>query len=102
MPGDELVPDRKTDTKASSRIVARRPRSSSDESDNPHTEGDEQETDLENADESSGERERVTAAHKPGPASAETKKVPPAAGEQTKSLSTGDRLRFRRRIKPRR
>lgn len=108
MPGEnptEGTQDHKPETKANPRSGARKPRSSSDDSDNLHTEGDEPETDStgsEKADESVGTREKVAATHRAGQTPVETKKTTSAAAGQDKTLGLAGRLRFRRRIKPRR
>ncbi len=107
MPGDnptEPTPDHKPETKATPRPGPRKPRSSADDQENLPVEGDEPETDSTGSekDEPSGARERAAAPHKAGQTSVETKKAASAAAESSKTLGLAGRVRFRRRIKPRR
>jgi len=102
--------EQKPDAKPSPRQGARRPRPSPEGLEIVHPEGDEPETDStssnsEKVEEPHGAREKVTATHRAGPTPVEvkeTKRTPPTVDEQSKTASLAERMRFSRRIKPRR
>lgn len=104
----EPTQDHKPETKANPKSGPRRPRSSPEGPEAAHAEGDEPETESagttseKKVEESHGTHETMTATHKPGPIPVETKRTPPVAGEQPKAVPLAERMRFSRRIKPRR
>jgi hypothetical protein len=97
--------DNKPGAKPSPKPGPRRTRPSPEEPEALHPEGDEPQADStgsEQVEESNGPRERVTATHKADPIPAEAKKSKPTASEKPKAVSLAERMRFSRRIKPRR
>lgn len=92
--------------KGSPKPGSRRPKSSPEDPDTvPTAQGDEAETDsaaTDKAEPSQTARERVTAPPRQDPAPAETKKPKPMAADKPKAVSLAERMRFSRKIKPRR
>jgi hypothetical protein len=107
MPGDtDSTQDHKLEGKGNPKPVPRKSKPSSDDPDTfQGTQSDETETDSAASDkpeEFDGTPGSLAATHRSDPVPAETKKAKPPAGKNPKAPSLADRMRFSRRIKPRR